>query len=121
MRLQPYQQQFQAQRRNVKLSPRFYGPYQVTERIREVAYCLGLPKSAQIHPMFHVSLLKKKVGHLVQTIPTLLPVDTLGILKLKPKAILDRRLRKKRSFPVVKMMVRWQGQRDEDTTWEGFH
>ncbi|KAL4195318.1 hypothetical protein AMTRI_Chr05g72760 [Amborella trichopoda] len=56
-------------RKNLKLSPWNYGSYQIVERIRAVVFKLDLLEESLIHPMFHVSLLKKKVADdtLVQT------------------------------------------------------
>ncbi|MCO5582254.1 hypothetical protein L7F22_036146 [Adiantum nelumboides] len=41
-----------------KLSMRYYGPFQITERINDVSFRLRLPDTWKIYNAFHVSLLK---------------------------------------------------------------
>ena len=48
--------------RSKKFSPKFLGPYQITRRIGPVAYEIVLPPQlANLHPVFHVSQLRKYV------------------------------------------------------------
>ncbi|KAL0288438.1 UNVERIFIED_CONTAM: hypothetical protein Scaly_2731300 [Sesamum calycinum] len=43
-----------------KLSSRYIGPYEITERIGPLAYLLALPSElSQIHDVFHVSMLRR--------------------------------------------------------------
>lgn len=62
-KLRPYRQQSLSQKALYKLGSRFYGPYKILKRIGEVAYKLELPAEAQIHPVIHVSQLKRKLGN----------------------------------------------------------
>lgn len=47
LKLQPYRMRSLARKPNEKLSPRFYGPYKVIQKIGEVAYRLELPEGKQ--------------------------------------------------------------------------
>ena len=48
-----------------KLAPRYIGPFEISERVGMVAYRLTLPTNlSQVHPMFHVSMLRKYISDL---------------------------------------------------------
>lgn len=78
-----------SQRRNIKLFPQFYSPFEVIEKVGSVAYQLDLLEAAQIHFKFHVSLLKKKLGRSNHSAPQLPPINVIRVLKQELEAVLD--------------------------------
>ena len=45
---------------------KFVGPFLVVKQVFDDAYKLALPPEIKVHPMFHVSLLKKYFDDLVR-------------------------------------------------------
>lgn len=118
LKLQPYRQTSVHNRTNFKLSPRYFGPY---DKIGEVAYRFNLPPGSQIHPVFHVSQLKKKVGDGVATSPSLPIISSDGRMKVVPVEILDRRMVKRNNAAEVELLIKWSNFTESDATWEDFH
>jgi len=118
LKLHPYRQQSVVRRVCKKLASRYYGPYQIAERIGAVAYKLKLPTQARIHPVFHVSLLKKKIGDEVVESIELPPMSAAGEMLIEPEAVLDTRWIKKGSRFVEEILVKWKHLQNDDATWE---
>ncbi|WMV25953.1 hypothetical protein MTR67_019338 [Solanum verrucosum] len=103
-----------------KLSPRYVGPYRILKMIGKVAYELELPADlAAVHPVFHISLLKKCVGDLASIVPleSVAVKDSLSYEDV-PVEILDRQVRKLRNKEVASVKVLWRSQSIEGATWE---
>ncbi|CAL1371672.1 unnamed protein product [Linum trigynum] len=70
---------------------RYFGPYQVLDKIRVVAYKLALPPSSKIHLVFYVSQLKLCKSTMPPVALQPPEQDTNGFLKLAPTHILAKR------------------------------
>ena len=118
LRLQPFRQK-SVSRKHGKLAARFYGPFQIVEKVGAVAYRLELPEEAQIHNVFHVSCLKPKLGQSVLPSAKLPPMDSMGHLSPEPSKILDQRtIKRRRHGTATEVLVQWEGSTQEDATWE---
>jgi hypothetical protein len=113
VRLHPYRQQTVARRLNMKLAAKFYGPYKVLERIGEVAYKLELPPGSKVHPVYHVSLLKKQWDSNSASSTILLEAHQ-DIPELVPQAVLDAKGKNQKK----EVLVHWRGHNPANATWE---
>ena len=104
----------------MKLSSKYYDPYLIVERIGLLAYKLALPSHYKIHPVFHVSLLKKKVGDRVVIQSELPYTNDNGQFLVKPVAILQRQMVKRNNVAAVRVLVQWSNFPPEDATWEDY-
>jgi hypothetical protein len=80
------------QNKDNELTPTYYDPYMVLQRIGSIDYKLELPPSSHVHPVFHVFFLKKVIENniLVQTI--LLEINEEGKIILELESILETRI-----------------------------
>ena len=71
-----------------------------------------------MHPVFHVSCLKKVIGDnlLVQTI--LPELDEEGKIILEPEAVTETRTRQLRNRSISEYLIKWKNLPTEDSTWE---
>ena len=103
-----------------KLSPRFVGPFEILERVGQVAYMLALPPAlAGVHNVFHVSMLRKYISdesHILSYGDLVLDLDLS--YEEQPVQVLDRKdkVLRNKTIPLVKVL--WRNSKVEEATWE---
>ena len=96
------------------------GPYEIGERIGEVAYWLRLPPElAIIHHVFHVSMLRKYISnpsHVLRDQPVELKEDLT--YEERPVQIVDRndQVLRNKVIPLVKVL--WMNHGRGEATWK---
>lgn len=121
MKLQSYAQMTVNRRTNKKLSYKFFEPFLILQRIGQVAYKFQLPDTSRIHPVVHVSQLKKAI-----------PPDTVvssyedlncvtAVTTLVPAQVLDISLHKVGNKAVPYGPVKWDSLPTKRVTWENLH
>ncbi|GAU51985.1 hypothetical protein TSUD_417850, partial [Trifolium subterraneum] len=103
-----------------KLTSKFIGPYQISERIGKVAYRIALPITlSNLHDVFHVSQFRKYVSdpsHVIESddiqVKDNLTVETI------PLRIEGREVKKLRNKEIESVKVVWGGPAGENATWE---
>ncbi|XP_070042770.1 uncharacterized protein [Nicotiana tomentosiformis] len=103
-----------------KMSPRYIRPYRIIQRIGRVDYKYELPpEMSLVHPVFHVSMLKKLVGDpLLIALVEVIEVNKDSTYEAISVAILYRQVRKLRNKEIASVKVLWRNQQVEDSTWE---
>lgn len=117
MKLQPYVQSSVAARSNKKLSFKFYGPFRVLERIG-VAYKLELPAESRIHPVIHVSQLKKYIPKDSVVTEDMSTICTDPNELLKPERKLDTRMIQRGLKMIKQVLIKWNVLPESMATWE---
>ena len=103
-----------------KLSPRYVGPFEILEKIGQVAYRLALPPAlSAVHNVFHVSALRKYIPDETHVLSyENLELDSDLSFEDQPVQILDRKdkVLRNKTIPLVKVL--WRNSKVEEATWE---
>ena len=83
-----------------------------------MAYKLELPTASRLHPIFHVSCLKKVICDKLP-VQTILPeLDEEGKIILEQEAVTETRTRQLRNRSISEYLIKWKNLSAEDSTWE---
>jgi hypothetical protein len=94
LRLQPYKQMsLKKQNKYNKLASKYHGPYKVLQIIRIMAHKLDLAPSSRVHPIFHVSFLKKVINNKIPIQNVLPEINEEGKIILELEIILETRIK----------------------------
>ncbi|XP_070018085.1 uncharacterized protein [Nicotiana sylvestris] len=106
-----------------KLSRRYIRPFEILERVGEVAYKLALPPSlSAVNIVLYVSMLQKYHGDLSHVSDfSLVHLDNDLSYVEELVDILDRHVRKLRSKNITSMKVHWRCHPVKEVTWETEH
>ena len=102
------------------MSRRFIGPYEVIEKVGQVAYRLALPPDLEkIHNVFHVSMLRRyrsDPSHVVSSETIELRPDLT--YEEEPVEILAHEVKELRNKKIPLVKVLWRKHKTEEATWE---
>ncbi|XP_059627473.1 uncharacterized protein LOC132270306 [Cornus florida] len=105
-------------RKKGKLAPRFIGPFEITERIGEVAYRLALPpKLSAVHNVFHVSMLRRCLRDETQAVDcTEVQFSSNTTYVESPVRIVDHMVKQLRRAEIPLVKVQWNHQDEREAT-----
>lgn len=115
LKIQPYKMKKLAKRVNQKLSPRYYGPYEILQKIGAVAYKLKLPEDTRVQPVFHASLLKRAITPSLEPQPLPACMNEEWHLEPTPEKIIEARRNEQGELEVL---VKWKNLPDFENSWE---
>jgi hypothetical protein len=106
------------QKKDNKLAPKYYGLYNVLQRIGSMDYKLELPPSSRVHPIFHVSFLKKVINNKIP-VQTILPeMNEEEKIIPEPEIIVETRTKKLINRSIIEYLIKWKNLPVKEATWE---
>ncbi|XP_020694043.1 uncharacterized protein LOC110107935 [Dendrobium catenatum] len=100
-----------------KLSPRYVGPFEISERVGSVSYRLVLP--SHMSGVHNISSLRKYIADEALKISTE-SIDIQQYLTFveEPEKIIDYDIKQLRSREIPYVKVLWKHGSEKDATWE---
>ena len=103
-----------------KLSPRYIGPFEILDRVGDLAYRLALPPAlSHVHNVFHVSQLRKYIpdpSHIIDYGD--IEVSSNASYAEQPVSILERRTKQLRNKSIPLVKIQWSRHGVDEATWE---
>ncbi|KAL9673779.1 hypothetical protein QQ045_030041 [Rhodiola kirilowii] len=103
-----------------KPSPRYIGPFEILEKVGNMAYRLALPLTlSSVHLVFHISMMRKYIsdpGHVLEY--ERVQMDDTLTYDEQPVAISDRQVKRLRNKEVFSIKVLWRNHTKVDPTWK---
>ena len=99
---------------------RYIRPFEIVERINDVAYCLNLPPQfVHVHDIFRVFILKKYTPDLPHILPYVeIPLQPYVTYKLQPIKVLAKEICMLHNKETHIVKVRWEKHSEENAIWE---
>ena len=88
------------------------------QKVGKVAYRLQLPDGIGIHPVFHVSQLKRHCGSNAVPSADLPLVGKDGKIKTEPMQVLETRALPRNKMLVTQWLIQWVNLPPESVSWE---
>ena len=88
-----------------KLTPKYYDPYKILQNIGSMAYKLEFPANSWVHPVFHVSCVKKVIGDMIPIQTIFLEIDEEGKVILEPEKISETSTKRLRNLVITEYLV----------------
>ena len=106
-----------------KLSPRYIGPFEITQRVGRLAYGIALPLNfVETHDVFNVSMLRKYIANpdVVMEYEPLEIQEGLTYIE-EPVKIVDKKEQVlcTKTIPTIKVL--WHNHGVEEASWEAEH
>ena len=108
-----------------KLRPKYIGPFEITRIISKVNVEIKLPNTLKIHPVFHVSQIKKYIENDSFPDREVVAPPPIDVGDAEPEYEVERILDKWISKPRGKnkqidtyYLVKWKGYPDYESTWQ---